>query len=59
MRRKGEGEEGRLQEREKELEMVEWLDTKILAYRDQEKVDQLVRLREINIELKKKLAKIK
>ena len=36
----------RLQEREKELEMVERLDTEIRAYRDQGKVGQLVGLKE-------------
>ena len=39
----------RLQELEKELELVERLDIKILAYRDQAKVSQLVRLKEKKI----------
>ena len=49
----------RLQEREKELELVERLDTEIRAYRDQGKVGQLVRLKEKKMELKKKLAEMK
>ena len=56
VRREGEGEVERLQEREKELEMVERLDAEIRVYRDQGKVGQLVTLKEKKIELKKKLA---
>ena len=54
VRREWEVEVARLQEREKELQMVERLDTEILAYR----VSQLVRLMEKKIELKKKLAEM-
>ena len=59
MRRAGEVEVERLQEREKGLEMVEMLDTEIWAHRDQCKDGQLLRLKEEKIELEKKLAKMK
>ena len=59
VRRVGEGESERLQEREKELEMVERLDTEILAYRDQGEDGQLLRLKEEKMELEKELAKMK
>ena len=59
MRRVGEGEVERLQEREKGLEMVERLDTEIRAYRDQCEDGQLLRLKEEKMELEKKLAVMK
>ena len=59
MRRVGEGEVERLQEREKGLEMVERLDVEISAYKDQCKDDQLLRLKEEKMELEKKLAVMK
>ena len=59
MRRVGEGEVERLQEREKGLEMVERLDTEIRAYRDQCEDGQLLRLKEEKMELEKKLAEMK
>ena len=63
MRREGDEEVARLQEREKELEIVEGrverLDTEIQAYRDQGKDGQLVRLKEEKVELEKKLAEMK
>ena len=42
----------RLQEQEKELEMMERLDKEIWDYRDQGNVGQLIKLNEIKIELK-------
>ena len=54
MRRVGEGEVERLQEREKGLEMVERLDTEIRAYRDQCEDGQLLRLKEEKMELEKR-----
>ena len=59
MRRVGEGEVERLQEREKGLEMVERLDVEISAYKDQCKDSQLLRLKEDKMELEKKLAVMK
>ena len=59
MRRVGEGEVERLQEREKGLEMVESLDTELWAYRDQCEDCQLLRLKEEKMELEKKLSKMK
>ena len=59
MRRVGEGEVERLQEREKGLEMVERLDTEIWAYRDQCEDCQLLRLKKEKMKLEKKLSKMK
>ena len=59
MRRVGEGEVERLQERDKGLEMVEMLDTEIWAHRDQCEDSQLLRLKEEKMVLEKKLAEMK
>ena len=59
MRRVGEGEVERLQERLKVLEMMERLDTDTPAYRDQCEDSQLLRLKEEKMELEKKLAEMK
>ena len=59
IRRVGEGEVERLQEREKGLEMMEMLDTEICVHRDQCEDGQLLRLKEEKMELEKKLAEMK